>query len=220
MIAEPIQGNGGIVVPPEQYWPELRRLCTRYGTLLIADEMQTAWNRTGHWFATEHWKVVPDVITVAKALGNGFPIAAYITTDELASKYTRPGAATFGGNLVSCRAALATLRFHQMRRLGARSTELGEHLQVRLRDLQDRYPAITDVRGLGLMIGVELSDLNGPHAARTDAILEHMKDAGFLIGKTGPGRNVLTFLPPLIIERADLDAMADALDEALDATGR
>jgi acetylornithine/succinyldiaminopimelate/putrescine aminotransferase len=95
LIAEPVQDNGGIVVPPDGYWAELRRLCTRHGTLLIADEVQTAWNRTGHWFATRHWGVTPDVITVAKALGNGFPIAAYLTTDELAAKYSRPGAATF-----------------------------------------------------------------------------------------------------------------------------
>lgn len=85
VIAEPIQGNGGIVVPPAHYWPELRRLCSRHGTLLIADEVQTAWNRTGRWFATEHWGVVPDAVTVAKALGNGMPIAAWITTDELAA---------------------------------------------------------------------------------------------------------------------------------------
>src|SRR6202162_999299 len=121
VIAEPIQGNGGIVVPPDNYWPELRRLCTQYGTLLIADEIQTAWNRTGRWFATQHWQVVPDVVTVAKALGNGFPIAAYLTTDALAARYTRPGAATFGGNLVSCRAALAPLHFPQRHELGQRS---------------------------------------------------------------------------------------------------
>ena len=112
VIAEPIQGNGGIIVPPDDYWPELRRLCTKYGALLIADEVQTAWNRTGSWFAVERWGVVPDVVTVAKALGNGFPIAAYLTTDELAARFTRPAAATFGGNLVSCRAALAVLDYH------------------------------------------------------------------------------------------------------------
>ena len=91
VIAEPIQGNGGIIVPPDDYWPELRRLCSRYGTLLIADEMQTAWNRTGRWFATQHWHVTPDIVTVAKALGNGFPIAAYITTDAIAALDTGLG---------------------------------------------------------------------------------------------------------------------------------
>jgi 4-aminobutyrate aminotransferase/4-aminobutyrate aminotransferase/(S)-3-amino-2-methylpropionate transaminase len=212
LIAEPVQGNGGIVVPPDGYWAELRRLCTRYGTLLIADEVQTAWNRTGHWFATRHWGVTPDVITVAKALGNGFPIAAYLTTDELAAKYTRPGAATFGGNLVSCRAALATLRFHQEQRLGLRSHELGNRLMGRLRGLQARHPVLAEVRGLGLMVGAELCDGSGPAAARTDVVLERMKDAGYLIGKTGVGRNVLTFLPPLVVAATDLDAMVDELD--------
>jgi 4-aminobutyrate aminotransferase/4-aminobutyrate aminotransferase/(S)-3-amino-2-methylpropionate transaminase len=216
VIAEPIQGNGGIVVPPDSYWPELRRLCTRYGTLLIADEIQTAWNRTGCWFATGHWNVVPDIITVAKALGNGFPIAACLTTDAIAGHYSRPGAATFGGNLVSCRAALATLRFHQRHDLGLRSSSLGCHLVDRLRSLQAKHSVIGEVRGLGLMIGVELRDAaSQPAAALTDAVMEAMKDAGFLHGKTGPGRNVLTFMPPLVVEREALDGLVDTLDSVL-----
>jgi 4-aminobutyrate aminotransferase-like enzyme len=216
VIAEPVQGNGGIIVPPDDYWVELRRLCTQYGTLLIADEVQTAWNRTGRWFATEHWGVTPDIVTVAKALGNGFPIAAYLTTDAIAAHHTRPGAATFGGNLVSCRAALATLRFHQEQELGKRSAALGEHLQARLRALGRRHPAVAEVRGRGLMIGVELLDGGGqPAAALTDTLLEEMKDAGYLLGKTGPGRNVLTFMPPLIVEEDALDGAVARLDEAL-----
>jgi 4-aminobutyrate aminotransferase-like enzyme len=216
VIAEPIQGNGGIIVPPNHYWPELRRLCDRYGTLLIADEIQTAWNRTGRWFATEHWKVVPDIVTVAKALGNGFPIAAYITTDEIASHYTKPGAATFGGNLVSCRAALATLTFHQNHQLGQASLTLGARLLQQLREIQGRRHAIAEIRGRGLMIGVELrASRTTPAAALTDAILERMKDAGFLLGKTGPGRNVLTLMPPLTVNSNDLDTVVDALDQTL-----
>jgi 4-aminobutyrate aminotransferase/4-aminobutyrate aminotransferase/(S)-3-amino-2-methylpropionate transaminase len=216
VIAEPIQGNGGIVVPPDNYWPELRRLCSRYGTLLIADEVQTAWNRTGLWFATQHWDAVPDVITVAKALGNGFPIAAFITTDTLAASYTRPGASTFGGNLVSCRAALATLRFHKRRDLGTRSECLGRHLQTRLRGLQARHGAIAEVRGRGLMIGAELRNQQGePDAELTDTVLEDMKDAGYLLAKTGTGRNVLTFMPPLVVEEAALEGLVNRLDEVL-----
>jgi 4-aminobutyrate aminotransferase-like enzyme len=216
VIAEPIQGNGGIVVPPDHYWPELRRLCDRYGTLLIADEIQTAWNRTGRWFATQHWQVVPDIVTVAKALGNGFPIAAYLTSDAIAAHYTRPGAATFGGNLVSCRAALATLRFHQRHELGRRSERLGVYLEERLRQLQQRHAAIAEVRGRGLMLGAELRTPDGsPAAALTDSLLERLKDAGYLIGKTGPGRNVLTFLPPLIVEAEELDGLVDVLDHLL-----
>jgi 4-aminobutyrate aminotransferase/4-aminobutyrate aminotransferase/(S)-3-amino-2-methylpropionate transaminase len=216
VIAEPIQGNGGIIVPPDDYWPRLRQLCSRHGTLLIADEVQTAWNRTGRWFATEHWNVVPDIVTVAKALGNGFPIAGYITTDAIAAHYTRPGAATFGGNLVSCRAALATLAFHQRHELGQRSTALGDRLRGRLVDLQARRPAIAEVRGRGLMIGIELGDKgNAPAAALTDRVLEDMKEAGFLLGKTGPGRNVVTLMPPLVVTSAALDSLVDALDHAL-----
>jgi 4-aminobutyrate aminotransferase/4-aminobutyrate aminotransferase/(S)-3-amino-2-methylpropionate transaminase len=216
VIAEPVQGNGGIVVPPGHYWPELRRLCSKYGTLLIADEVQTAWNRTGRWFATGHWQVVPDVVTVAKALGNGLPIAAYLTTDDIAGHYTRPGAATFGGNPVSCRAALATLAYHQRHRLGERSAALGARLLNRLREIQARHPEIAEVRGLGLMVGVELRDGAGaPAAARADVVLERLKDGGFLLGKTGPGRNVLTLMPPLVVAEAALDAVVEALDRAL-----
>jgi 4-aminobutyrate aminotransferase/4-aminobutyrate aminotransferase/(S)-3-amino-2-methylpropionate transaminase len=211
VIAEPIQGNGGIVVPPEDYWPALRRLCTRFGTLLIADEVQTAWNRTGRWFATEHWGVVPDIVTVAKALGNGFPIAAYLTNSSLAAHYTRPGAATFGGNLVSCQAALATLRFHQRHDLGRRSETLGTRLLEQLHELGRRHGAIAEVRGRGLMIGMELRDEQNA-AALTDRVLEEMKDAGYLLGKTGPGRNVLTFMPPLVVEKEALDRLVEWLD--------
>jgi len=214
VIAEPVQGNGGIVVPPDAYWPELQRLCRRYGTLLIADEIQTAWNRTGRWFATEHWHVVPDIVTVAKALGNGFPIAAFVTTDDIANCYTRPGAATFGGNLVSCAAALATLRFHQSHQLGQRSELLGARLQGRLRGLQRRHSVVAEVRGCGLMIGMELRSPDGsPAAELVDQVLEEMKDAGYLLGKTGPGRNVLTFLPPLVVEEAALEGLVDRLDQ-------
>jgi 4-aminobutyrate aminotransferase-like enzyme len=214
VIAEPIQGNGGIVVPPEDYWPGLRRLCSRYGTLLIADEIQTAWNRTGQWFATQHWRVVPDIVTVAKALGNGFPIAAFVTSDAIAARYTRPGASTFGGNLVSCRAALATLRYHQKHQLGRRSELLGAHLMGQLQELQRRHAVIAEVRGKGLMVGVELRD-GGSVPSRTDTVLERMKDAGYLLGKTGPGRNVLTLMPPLVVTQKELDGLVDALDQVL-----
>jgi 4-aminobutyrate aminotransferase/4-aminobutyrate aminotransferase/(S)-3-amino-2-methylpropionate transaminase len=216
VIAEPIQGNGGIIVPPDDYWPRLRQLCTRSGTLLIADEVQTAWNRTGRWFATEHCGVVPDIVTVAKALGNGFPIAAYLTTEAIAAHATRPGASTFGGNLVSCSAALATLRFHQRLELGRRSASLGAHLLGRLRELQHRHRVLAEVRGRGLMIGAELRQHDGsPAAGLLDATLEAMKDAGYLLGKTGPERNVLTFMPPLIVEQPELDRLVERLDKVL-----
>jgi 4-aminobutyrate aminotransferase-like enzyme len=201
--------------PPADYWPTPRRLCSQYGTLLITDEVQTAWNRTGKWFATEYWASSQTPL-MAMALGSGFPIAAYITTHDFARHYTRPGASTFGGNLVSCQAALATPRFHHRYRLGQRSTELGNEFRQRLREVQQRVPPIADVRGLGLMIGVELRTADGaPAPTQTDLVLERMKDAGYLIGKTGQGRNVLTFMPPLVIEPSELDGAADSLARIL-----
>src|SRR5262249_14937160 len=147
-----------------------------------------------------------------------FPIAAYLTTDELAAAYTRPGASTFGGNLVSCRAALATLAFHHCNRLGARSAALGARLLGRLRAVQQRRPPGAGGRGPGLMVGVELRDgAGGPAAALADAVLEYLKDDGFLLGKTGPGRNVLTLMPPLVVAEEALDAAVEALDRALGA---
>lgn len=160
--------------------------------------------------------MVPDIVTVAKALGNGFPIAAYMTTDAIAAHYTRPGAATFGGNLVSCRAALATLAFHKKHRLGEKSTHLGQYLKKRLSELKIKHREIGTVRGLGLMVGVEILDAqNQPNAALTDRLLEGMKDAGFLLGKTGTSRNVLTLMPPLVVTEWELGEVVDALDQLL-----
>jgi 4-aminobutyrate aminotransferase-like enzyme len=165
--------------------------------------------------------VIPDIVTVAKALGNGFPIAAYLTTDALAARYKRPGASTFGGNLVSCRAALATLQFHRRNQLGTRASELGAYLLARLRDLQERHPVIAEVRGLGLMIGVELRDHCGtPAGVLLDELLERTKEAGYLLGKTGPGRNVLTIMPPLVVERGALHGLVETLDRELTTAGR
>ena len=157
VIAEPIQGNGGIIVPPDGYWPELRRLCTRMGRSLIADEIQTAWNRTGRLVLHAALGSSPDIVTVAKALGNGFPIAAYMTTDAIAAHYTRPGASTFGGNLGGLRAAaLATLDSTNGINWGQRSASLAPGGSVGSANSRPA-PVIAEVRGLGLMIGVRIA---------------------------------------------------------------
>lgn len=213
LIAEPIQGNGGIIVPPEGYWQRVRSLCDRYGILLIFDEVQTAFNRTGRWFACEHWGTVPDIVTVAKALGNGMPIAAMITSDAVARAHTRPAASTFGANPVSCAAALATLAFHESRGLGQRAEKIGELLRTGLMSVAEKSCTFGPVRGKGLMIGVEVLDSKGaPDAARCDRHLELLKDEGFLVGKTGRHRNVLTFMPPLILTEAQAASIVDAVD--------
>lgn len=216
MFVEPVQGNGGIMVPPPEYFPRLREVLSRYDTLLIADEVQTGFGRTGRMFAMERWNVAPDIVTGGKALGGGTPVGFFSTTDEIAACYTRPGASTFGGNPVTARAGLKFLEILQRDRLAARSEQVGSQLKDRLMQLAETTDIISDVRGLGLMIGAEIAgrDSLSP-AERTDQILERMKDAGYLLGKTGPGRNVLTWMPPLIVGIDELMEAVDTLETVL-----
>ena len=217
MIVEPIQGNGGMVMPALSYYREVKALLEQYGVLLIDDEIQTGYGRTGAMFAMEHFGVVPDIISMAKALGNGVPVAAFATTDEIAASLNKPSASTFGGNPVSAATALAVLDYIQGERLPERAAELGGRLKRGLLVLQERYPAlIADVRGTGFMLGTELNGSEATSAAdRTDDVLEEMKDKGYLIGKNGIGRNVLAFQPPLVVTAENIDAMLAALDEVL-----
>jgi 4-aminobutyrate aminotransferase/4-aminobutyrate aminotransferase/(S)-3-amino-2-methylpropionate transaminase len=215
-IAEPIQGNGGIITPPKDYFVRIKEIIDRYKALLIFDEVQTGFGRTGRFFASEHFNVVPDIMTVAKALGNGLPIGAFISTDEISAVYTRPGASTTGGNPVSAAAGLAVIEYLKTNDLPAKSGRLGDYFKERLLRLKEKFPVIGDVRGLGLMLGAELvkpDKTASPEA--TDMIIEQMKDRGFLIGKTGMDRNVLTFMPPLVIEQGDVDRSCDNLEAVL-----
>ncbi|MGE0483878.1 MAG: aspartate aminotransferase family protein [Gammaproteobacteria bacterium] len=221
LIAEPIHGNGGIVVPPAGYFEKVQAILRRHGVLLIMDEAQTGFCRTGKRFGFEHWGIEPDIVTVCKALGNGLPIAAFVTTDEVAARYTRPGASTFGGNLVTSEAARATLEFLESNRLDEAAAARGEELAAGLAQLAVRHALIADVRGLGLMRGVELVTADGePASAETDAVLEGLKDAGVLAGKTGPGRNVLTLMPPLVISAAQVKQVLQTLDAVLGDVAR
>jgi 4-aminobutyrate aminotransferase/4-aminobutyrate aminotransferase/(S)-3-amino-2-methylpropionate transaminase len=216
MFVEPVQGNGGIVVPPPEYLPKLRVLLDQHKMLLIADEVQTGFGRTGKTFAMQNWNVQPDIITGGKALGGGNPIGYFSTTDEIADCYTRPGASTFGGNPVTAQAALKFLEILQRDKLPEKATKMGHLLKQKLKDIRKQYGLIANIRGVGLMVGAEVTECNNiPAAELTDTILEQMKDAGYLLGKTGPGRNVLTFMPPLIIEENDINEAVDALDEIL-----
>lgn len=217
MIVEPVQGNGGIVVPPPGYFTRLRDVLGKYGALLICDETQSGLGRTGRKFAIEHWDVVPDIIAGGKALGGGLPIGYFSTRAEIAASYTRPGASTFGGNPVSAVAGATFLRILERDGLVARSAAMGDYLKGKLETLAQNHPVIEEVRGLGLMIGLRLGAEKSTAAEVTDRVLESMKDAGFLLGKTGPGRNVLTLMPPLIIGQAELDQTVEALEGVLRA---
>lgn len=215
-ICEPIQGNGGIITPPDWYYTEISRLLKRYGVLFICDEVQTGFARTGTMFAIEQYNVVPDIMTMSKALGNGIPMAAFSTTKEIAASFTSPSASTLGGNPVSSTAALAVLDYIADHNLCDRAKKLGDILYKKLNELKDKYSIISEVRGKGLMLGMELRDeKNEPNAIKTDAVLEQLKDDGIILGKNGLYRNVLAFQPPLVIEESDIDFLIEGLDNAL-----
>ena len=216
LIAEPIQGNGGIITPPAWYFKELKQLLEDNRILLIIDEVQPGFARTGKMFAIENYDVVPDIMTVAKALGNGMPISAFCTTDEVAKAFTKPSASTLGGNPVSSATALAVLDYIEKYELCETAAHLGEMLKEGLIALQAKYSLIKDVRGIGLMLGAELVKEDGqPASEETDVILEKLKDRGIIVGKNGLNRNVLAFQPPLVITEANVQTLLHELDEVL-----
>lgn len=216
LIAESIQGNAGIVVPPKGYFKRVKEILDKYGALLIADEVQTGFARTGKMFAIENFDVVPDIMSVAKALGNGQPISAFISTAKIADTYTRPGASTLGGNPVSSVAGLAVLEYIESHNLMENARERGAQLKSGLIELSKKHSIIGDVRGLGLMVGAEFvhSD-KSPAFEKLDRVLEILKDRGFIIGKNGVGRNVMAFQPPLVITEENVNDILNALDLVL-----
>ncbi len=218
LIAESIQGNAGIVVPPRGWFKRVKEILSKYGALLIVDEVQTGFARSGKMFAIENFDVEPDIMSVAKALGNGQPISAFISTAEIADVYTRPGASTLGGNPVSSAAGLAVLDYIVEHDLGRAARTRGEQLMKGLRGLQVKHPIIGDVRGIGLMVGAEFVRSDGsPAPEELDSVIEELKDRGFIVGKNGVGRNVLAFQPPLVISEQDIDDVLNALDLILSA---
>jgi 4-aminobutyrate aminotransferase-like enzyme len=216
MLMEPIQGNGGIIMYPYDYVKKVKALLEKHKVLLIVDEVQTGYGRTGKMFAIEQYDVVPDIIVTAKALGNGIPISTFSTTDEIAMSYNKPSASTFGGNPVAAQTALSVLTYINENNLVARAKELGEYLKEEL--LQLSSPFIQEIRGCGLMLGMQIQTPNQSKTAAeiTDMILEEMKERGFLMGKNGLDRDVIAFQPPIIITKEDIDAMVLSLQQALD----
>lgn len=215
-IAETIQGNAGIIVPPKGYHKRVKEILAAHGTLFIADEVQTGFARTGKMFAIENFDVAPDIMAVAKALGNGAPISAFIATAKIADTYTKPGASTLGGNPVSTAAGLAVLDYIESHHLADNAAARGEQLRAGLRELQKKHPIIGDIRGLGLMTGAEFVHADkSPAAEELDDVLETLKDRGFIIGKNGVARNVMAFQPPLVITEQNIDDVLNALELVL-----
>ena len=203
----PVLGEGGYAPAPPLFLEGLRRLCDTHGILLIFDEVQSGMGRTGDWFAAQSYGVIPDIMTVAKGIASGFPLSAVVSRHDLMSKW--PAGAhgtTFGGNPVSCAAAIGTIETIRDEELLPRCRELGTTALARLRALQEQHPVIGDVRGMGLMIGVELVQSDGTPAGRTcERLLEECLQRGLIVINCGPARNIVRFIPPLTISDAELE---------------
>ncbi len=219
-IGEPIQGVGGTVTPPPEYFQIVYDIVRRYGGLCVADEVQTGFGRTGEYFwGFENYGVTPDIVTMAKGIGNGAPLAACVTRPEIAEVMKRRvHFNTFGGNPVSVTQGLATLEVLDRDNLQENARLVGGHLKGRLAELQQRQPLIGEVRGLGLMLGVELvQDRQSKAPASEEAIevQEMARDRGLIIGKGGLYGNTLRIKPPLCLTEDDADFIVDCLDEVL-----
>lgn len=216
LIAEPIQGNAGIVTPPKGYFKRLKEILASHNALLIIDEVQTGFGRSGKMFAIENFDVVPDIMTMAKALGNGAPISAFTASAKIADTYTKPGASTLGGNPVSSIAGLGVLKYIQGHNLMENAQARGRQLYDGLVELQKKHPIIGDIRGIGLMRGAEFVHADkSPAPEELEMVLEEMKNRGFIIGKNGVARNVMAFQPPLVITEADVNNVLNTLEDVL-----
>jgi 4-aminobutyrate aminotransferase len=215
IVVEPIQGEGGYLVPPKTFHERLRALTQKHGILLIADEVQSGMGRTGKMFASEHFGLEPDIMSMAKGIASGLPLG--VTAARASVMDWTPGAhaSTFGGNPVSCAAALATIKLLK-EQLIANAATVGEHLIAGLRDLQSRHPLIGDVRGKGLMIGIEFvrnRETKERATTERDQIVDKMFARGVLV--LGAGRNTIRLSPPLVLTKAQADTCLEVLDAAI-----
>ena len=219
MIAEPIQGVGGFITPPKEYFSIAAEIVRKYGGIFISDEVQTAWGRTGNrWWGIEQWGVTPDVITSAKGLGNGFPIGLTAARPEVADSLKGLSISTFGGGPVSTAAAKAVIDLIEEEDLATNAAETGAYLRGRLEALKDKYPLIGDVRGMGLMQALELvldRTTKTPATAETLRLMEAARENRLLIGRGGLNGNVIRISPPLNISRGDVDEFVLRLDASL-----
>lgn len=220
-LAEPIQGVGGFITPPKEYFREVMRIVHEYGGLFICDEVQTAWGRTGgKMFGIEQWGVQPDVMTFAKGMANGVPIGATITRKEIADSVQGLSISTFGGNPVTCAAALATLEVIEDDGLVEKAAETGRHLREGLEALQEKYPMIGEVRGMGLMQALEIvEDHRAPSPATVSRLFELTKRNGLLIGKGGLMGNVIRITPPLSVTKEHVEQALQRLDRSFSQIG-
>jgi 4-aminobutyrate aminotransferase-like enzyme len=216
LIAEPIQGVGGFITPPKEYFKIVTDIVRKYGGIFIADEVQTAWGRTGgKWFGIEHWGVQPDIITSAKGLGNGLPIGVTIARPEVADAMKGVTISTFGGNPVVTTAAKAVIDYIEEQNLLRNTEDVGAYLKGKLLELKDKHAIIGDVRGMGLLLAIELVEdrvTKAPASAATLCLMETARENGIMVGRGGLYGNVLRLSPPMNIGRDDVDEFIRRLD--------
>jgi 4-aminobutyrate aminotransferase len=217
-IAEPIMGVGGFITPPKDYFKVVTDIVRRYGGIFICDEVQTGWGRTGdRWCGIEHWDVQPEIMTFAKGMANGAPIGCTTAIPEVADKYPGLTFSTFGGNPVTCAAALATIRVIEENELPKNARVVGDYLRSKLEELKEKYSVIGDVRGMGLMQAIECvkdRTTKEPDPQSVLRVFEETRRRGVLIGKGGLYGNVIRIGPPLVASKSDIDELASALDAA------
>jgi 4-aminobutyrate aminotransferase len=215
IVVEPIQGEGGYVVPPKAFLQGLRELAKQHGIMLVLDEVQSGMGRTGKMFAAEHFDVTGDIVNIAKGIASGLPLSITCARADVMSWPPGAHASTFGGNPVSCAAALATIKLLREQFVQNAAT-VGDHMMSALREMQKKHPIIGDVRGRGLMIGVELvRDQKTKERAvdERNALVQAMFRRGVLI--LGAGRNAIRFAPPLVLTKAQADTILGIFDESL-----
>ncbi len=214
MIIEPVLGEGGYIVPPDGYLKKIREICDRDNILLIFDEVQTGFARTGKFFAYEHFGVVPDILCLAKAIANGLPLGAVVARKSLMEKWSvSTHGGTYGGNPVCCAASLAVIETMQKEKLAEKATETGAHIVSRLKEMQEKSNIIGDIRGLGMMIGVEIVNEKGdPDHATCMNIMKECLNNGLLMINCGIYDNVIRLIPPLNISRSDVDKGLNILE--------
>jgi len=217
-LAEPIQGVGGFITPPKEYFKEVVSIIRKYGALFICDEVQTGWGRTGgKMFGIEHWEVEPDIMVMAKGAANGAPVGITIATPEVGDALQGSHISTFGGNPVTATAVLATIEAIERRKLVQNAEKMGLYLRDRLNGLKEKYRMIGDVRGMGLIQGMEIvKEKKEPAPDLVAEIFESTKEQGLLIGMGGLYGNVIRLTPPLTVEKGDIDRAIQIMDRAFE----
>ena len=216
MLIEPVLGEGGYVPPPSGFLEGVREICDEHDIMLIVDEVQSGFGRTGKWFGYEHFSVVPDIVVIAKGLASGLPLSGVIARrDHMEGWRSGSHGGTYGGNPLACAAAAATVRVIREEKLLENTLAMGEQLMAGLRHLQERFPVIGDVRGLGLMVGAEFTQEGRPAKELAKAVLHDCLEGQLLLLTCGPWDNTIRFIPPLIANADHIGAALEVFERAL-----